>query len=100
MALKYSARVFAAIEFAKVKAILTQHAKDMLAKRGIDAAWVERAVDCPQLIVPDPLDVTLEQRFVTIPEYGDRVLKVVVNKMASPERVVSAYFDRRMKGIL
>jgi hypothetical protein len=52
------------------------------------------------LVVPDPLDATLEQRFVKIAECGDRVLKVVVNKMASPERVVSAYFDRRMKGAL
>lgn len=72
----------------------------MLAKRCIEIEWVERAVESPSLVMPDPLDATLEQRFVKIPEYGDRVLKVVVNKMASPKRVVSAYFDRRMKGVL
>jgi uncharacterized DUF497 family protein len=80
--------------------VLTQHAKDMLAKRCIDLAWVERAVDDPDLVLPDPLDPMLEQRFVKITEHGDRVLKVVVNKIASPKRVVSVYFDRRMKGVL
>lgn len=83
-----------------MNAILTQHAQEMLAKRGIEAAWLARAVEAPELVLPDPVDATLEQRFVKIPEYGDRVLKVVVNKIASPERVVSAYFDRRMKGAL
>jgi uncharacterized DUF497 family protein len=79
---------------------LTQHAQEMLAKRGIEAAWLERAVVAPALVLPDPVDATLEQRFVKIPEHGDRVLKVVVNKITSPERVVSVYFDRRMKGVL
>jgi uncharacterized DUF497 family protein len=93
-------RRYVASKHIRVKAVLTQHAKDMLTKRRIDVAWIEKAVDSPNLVVPDPLDTTLEQRFVKIPEYGGRVLKVVVNKMASPERVVSAYFDRRMKGVL
>lgn len=83
-----------------MNAILTQHAQEMLAKRGIEVAWLERAVVAPAMVLPDPVDPTLEQRFVKIPEHGDRVLKVVVNKIASPERVVSVYFDRRMKGVL
>jgi len=83
-----------------MNAILTRHAQDMLAKRGIDIVWLARAVEAPVLVLPDPVDPTLEQRFVKIPEHGDRVLKVVVNKIASPERVVSVYFDRRMKGVL
>ena len=34
------------------------------------------------------------------PEHGDRVLRVVVNTSVVPERVVSVYFDRAMKGKL
>ncbi|HBJ86089.1 MAG TPA: hypothetical protein DDZ88_19925 [Verrucomicrobiales bacterium] len=83
-----------------MNAVLTQHAQEMLAKRGIDPAWVERALVCPQLVQADKVDPSLEHRFVKIAENGDRVLKVVVNRLASPERVVSAYFDRRMKGVL
>lgn len=83
-----------------MNATLTIHAQEMLVKRNIPLAWVERAVVAPELRQPDPIDSSLELRFVKIPEHGNRVMKVVVNKLASPERVVSVYFDRRMKGIL
>jgi len=83
-----------------MNAILTQHAQEVMERRSIPIAWVERAVESPLLVQPDPTDPSLEQRFVRIPEHGDRVLKVVMNVLASPNRVVSAYFDRRMKGQL
>jgi hypothetical protein len=35
-----------------------------------------------------------------IPEHLNRVLRVVVNTTVVEERVVSAYFDRTMKGKL
>lgn len=35
-----------------------------------------------------------------IPEYGDRVLRVIYNHAASPEHIITAFFDRRMKGRL
>jgi hypothetical protein len=35
-----------------------------------------------------------------LPEFGGRVLRVVVNKTVVPERVVTVYFDRTMKGKL
>jgi hypothetical protein len=38
------------------------------------------------------------RRLAKIPEHGNRVLRVVINKAAVPERVVSVYFDRTMKG--
>jgi hypothetical protein len=83
-----------------MNAVLTIHAQEVLEKRCIPLEWVKRAVTAPALRRPDPIDPALEQRFVKIPEHGDRVMKVVVNKLTSPERVVSVYFDRRMKGIL
>ena len=34
------------------------------------------------------------------PEFGGRVLRVTVNTAVEPNRVVSVFFDRRMKGKL
>ena len=56
---------------------------------------------CGHHIVTDhPKDPTVESRLAKIPEHGDRVLRVVINKTVVPARVVSVYFDRTMKGKL
>jgi uncharacterized DUF497 family protein len=80
--------------------VLTPHAQHVLAERKIPFEWVERALSQPTLILPSITDPVVESRFAVIPEYGGRVLRVVVNKETSPERVVSVYFDRSMKGKL
>ncbi|MCW5942889.1 MAG: DUF4258 domain-containing protein [Fimbriimonadaceae bacterium] len=74
---------------------LTQHARDALEKREIDVVWMERTVARPEWTESDPVDSDLEHRLAAIPEFGDRVLRVIVNRKASPLRVVTAYFDRR-----
>lgn len=79
---------------------LTQHARDVLAERHIPVEWMERALGEPELKLPDPTDATLERRYRKIPEHENRVLRVVVNSTVAPERVVSVYFDRTMKGKL
>jgi hypothetical protein len=45
-------------------------------------------------------DKTVESRLAKILEHGDRVMRVVVDKTVVPERVVSVYFDRTIKGEL
>ena len=79
---------------------LTQHAREVLAERRIRVEWLERALSEPELKQPDPADATLERRYRKIPEHENRVLRVVVNTTVAPERVVSVYFDRTMKGKL
>lgn len=74
---------------------LTEHARDALQKRRIDLDWVERALDAPELTEPDPLDAELEHRMTRIAEFGDRVLRVVVNGHKTPPHIVTAFFDRR-----
>ena len=39
-----------------------------------------------------------EHRFARIPEFGDRVLRVVVNTNVARPRIVTVYFDRRRTG--
>jgi hypothetical protein len=83
-----------------VKFELTKHARKVLAEREIPMEWVERTLAAPELSSPDPDDATVERRFRRIPEFGGRVLRVAVNTAVEPERVVSVFFDRQMKGKL
>ncbi|QGU32980.1 DUF4258 domain-containing protein [Thermochromatium tepidum] len=75
--------------------VLTEHAQDALKKRHIPVAWMERALTAPELTEADPVDADLEHRLARIPEFGHRVLRVVVNTRKRPLHVVTAFFDRR-----
>jgi len=77
---------------------LTEHARKVMAERGISVEWMERALKEPQRAEPDPNDSTIERRFRSIPEFGGRVLRVAVNVTVEPVRVVSVFFDRTQKG--
>ena len=78
----------------------TKHAVDVMDERGIPVEWVERVVSKPTLRLPDPIDPEVERFFRNIPEYGDRVLRVGVNRRVGTWRVVSVFFDRKMRGRL
>ena len=78
----------------------TTHAIAAMNEREIPAEWIERVVNEPALRLPDPNDPELERFFGIIPEYGDRVLRVVVNTRVATWRIVSVFFDRDMKGEL
>jgi hypothetical protein len=79
---------------------LTKHAQKVLNEREICVEWLERTLSAPELVLPDPDDATVERRFRRIPEFGGRVLRVAVNTALEPNRVVSVFFDRQMKGKL
>ena len=79
---------------------LTKHAQKVLDEREIRVAWLERTLSAPELVLPDPEDATVERRFRRIPEFGGRVLRVAINTAIEPNRVVSVFFDRQMKGKL
>ena len=59
--------------------VLTQHAQDLLLRRNIPIAWIERTLDAPAKIDSDRIDDTLEHRLAPIPEHGHRVLRVIIN---------------------
>ena len=77
----------------------TQHAVDRMAKRQLEAGWIERVVEQPELIEDDDFDSRLEHRLGTVPELANRVLRVIVTK-SDPMKVVTMHLDRRMKGKL
>ena len=75
--------------------VLTEHARDVLEKRQIPLAWMERALGSPEEIEADREDPDLEHRLARIPEHGNRVLRVIVNGKKTPPLVVTVFFDRR-----
>lgn len=75
--------------------VLTEHARDALEKRQIPLAWMERSLAQPEVIEADPIDPDLEHRLARIPEFGHRVLRVIVNSKKTPPVVVTVFFDRR-----
>ena len=82
------------------KFVLTGHAKTVMAERSITEEWVQRVLSNPEEVETDKQDPTLSHGLGRIPEHGDRVLRVVYNHSVSPPSVVTAYFDRSMKGKL
>ena len=78
----------------------TKHAVHAMAERVIPMEWVELVVAEPSLRIPDPNDPEVERFFRSIPERGNRILRVAVNTRVAPWRVVSVFFDRNMKGKL
>lgn len=83
-----------------VKYEMTRHARMALEEREIPIEWMERTLSAPELVLPDPEDASVERHFRRIPEFGGRVLRVAVNTAVEPNRVVSVFFDRTMKGKL
>jgi hypothetical protein len=83
-----------------VKYEFTSHAKKALEEREISVSWLERTLTAPELVLPDPDDAGVERRYRKIPEFGGRVLRVAVNTRVEPVRIVSVFFDRKMKGKL
>jgi Domain of unknown function (DUF4258) len=72
----------------------TQHAADMLAERAIERQWVDRTVNEPDAIEPDPERGNVFRAFRSIPERQGRVLRVVYALSENQIRVITVFFDR------
>ena len=55
----------------------------------------QRAFDAPEATEADPVDPDLEHRLARIPEWGNRVLRVIINRKTTPTRIWTAFFYRR-----
>jgi hypothetical protein len=79
---------------------LSAHAVTVMAEREIPETWVARVLASPERTEPDAADPLLHHALGRITERDDRVLRVVYNETVHPWRVVTAYFDRAMRGKL
>ncbi|BBM72054.1 DUF4258 domain-containing protein [Rhodothermus marinus] len=69
----------------------SEHAREMLRERNILEAWVKRVLEEPEIT-----EWTLHY-LRAIEEFDGRYLRVVVNPEAVPQRIVTVFFDRRLK---
>ncbi len=79
---------------------LTKHASEVISERNISEEYLERAIDNPGLKMDDREDPALEHLLAKIMENDNRVLRVIVIKNSDPVRVITAFFDRSMRGKL
>lgn len=79
---------------------LSQHAQDALTERAISLDWLERVLNTPEKTEPDQTDAQAVHHLGRIVEHGNRVMRVVINQQVNPVRVITVYFDRKMKGKL
>lgn len=79
---------------------LSSHAVTTTQARNIRPEWIAATLSAPALREPDPTDPELIHALRVIPEFGDRVLRVIYNQTKEPPHVVTAFFDRGMKGTL
>lgn len=74
----------------------TRHLKTMLKERSITMSLVNRTLDEPEK-VEEHSDGT--KHFLRrIPKHGNRWLRVIVNVTAVPNKAITAFFDRRLRG--
>ena len=72
----------------------------MINERDIQLSWLEQVLEWPEIVEADADDPQLTHYVGRIAEYGNRPLRVVFNARANPARIVTVYFDRKMKGRL
>ena len=74
----------------------TRHFKAMLKERSIPMSLIKRTLANPEKVEEHPHGTTHFLR--KIPEHGNRCLRIVVNATTVPNKAVTAFFDRRLKG--
>ena len=71
------------------------HARVMIAEREIPEGWVRRT-----LVQPDQVELRPDRTthyIKSIDEYENRILRVIVNKDVTPHRIITVFFDRRLR---
>lgn len=71
------------------------HACDMLRERNIQQAWVKLAIENPEK--EEWKDDGTVHYIRSIEQYGGRYLRVIMNPDVMPYRIVTVFFNRRMR---
>jgi hypothetical protein len=75
----------------------SKHAAEMMEERNISESWVWRALnESDNTFIGDDGNLHFTK---AITEKERRVLHVVVNPAVSPKRIVTLFFDRRLRSI-
>jgi len=77
---------------------LSAHAQRVINERNIKIEWIFETINAPDKTEPDSKDKALEHNIKMIKEFDNRVLRVISNKSIVPVLIITALFDRSMKG--
>jgi protease II len=80
--------------------LFTNHALTVIAERELSVEWIKTTLAAPERTEIDKHDPLLLHVLKRIPEYEQRVLRVVYNYTTTPKRIVTTYFDRGQKNRL
>ena len=73
---------------------LSKHTAEEMDGRRIRLTYIEAALASPDRVASDPNDPALTRSFKAIPEFGNRVLRVVDRPAGDDIFVVTAHWDR------
>ena len=73
----------------------SQHAREMAAEWQISEGWVARAIQSPDR--SESREDGHVHYLKAIQEHEGRFLRVVVNRKVTPHRIVTVFFDRRVR---
>ena len=76
---------------------LSQHAQHQMKERNIQPTWVDIALSNPDRLLTDADSHQNTHYIKQIEEFGNRWLRVIVNPNIDPKRVITVFFDRRIK---
>jgi hypothetical protein len=62
--------------------------------RGISEDWVVKVLETPDWTEPDPTRPGNMLAFGRVPEFGNRLLRVVYHDGTEERRIITAFFDR------
>ena len=75
--------------------VLSEHAKTMKRERGIQDSWITQTLHQPEYI--EYRDDGTGHYMRKIDEKEGKYLRVVVNELVRPARIVTMFFDRRVR---
>ncbi|WP_159948531.1 DUF4258 domain-containing protein [Rhizobium sp. 18065] len=75
----------------------TSHAQTVISERQLDRQWIERTVRDPDWQETDPSGLPTERRYRSIPECGDRILRVICLETEEEIRIITAFLDRKAR---
>lgn len=74
---------------------LSRHAETVVQERAIAIEWIQRTLDTPERV--EQMTNESWHYLSRIAENEDRVLRVILNQDVNPARVITVFFDRRMR---
>lgn len=73
--------------------IYTKHAIERLEQRRIEKAWVERVLDNPDWVEPDPKNEKVRRAYGRVEEANRMILRVVYTDVRRGRLIITQFFD-------